>query len=493
MDTHPFGALLRRLPRQRLIGLGVVLCMLIGIFAATQLLSHPWHAHAAGNVQINAGGAAASPFSADTDFSGGTTTSTGNTIDTSGVTNPAPQAVYQSNRYGNFTYTIPALTASAAYTVRLHFAETYWTQAGQRTFNVSINGQQVLTNFDILATAGAANKAVVEQFSATADSSGTITIQFSTVKDNAQVNGIEVLAASSSALQINAGGGAVSPFVADTDFSSGTTASSINSIDTSDVTNPAPQAVYQSNRYGNFTYTLPNLTANGNYTVRLHFAETYWTTAGQGIFNVSINGQQVLTNFDIIGAAGAANKAVVEAFSATASASGTITMQFTTVKDNAQVNGIEVLAASPSSVHINAGGSAVSSFVADTDFSGGATVSSTNTIDTSGVSNPAPMAVYQSNRYGNFTYTIPNLAAGKSYTARLHFAETYWTTTGKRTFNISINGQQVLTNFDIVAAAGGPNKAVVEQFSATADSSGKVTIQFTAVVDQAQVNAIELI
>jgi len=37
---------------------------------------------------------------------------------------------------------------------------------------------------------------VVQQFSATASTTGTITIQFATVKDNAQVNGIEVLGGS---------------------------------------------------------------------------------------------------------------------------------------------------------------------------------------------------------------------------------------------------------------------------------------------------------
>ncbi len=342
MNTNS-GAWQLRSPRQRLIGLGVIFCVLIGFAATALILNHPSRAFAAGNVQINAGGAAVSPFSADTDFSGGTAVSSANTINTSGVTNPAPQAVYQSNRYGNFTYTIPGLTASASYTVRLHFAETYWTKAGQRTFNVSINSQQVLTSFDIIGTAGAANKAVIEQFTATASGSGTITIQFTTVVDNAQVNGIEVLPATSSAVQINAGGAAVSPFSADTDFSGGTAVSSTNTINTSGVTNPAPQAVYQSNRYGNFTYTIPALMANGSYTVRLHFAETYWTKAGQRTFNVSINSQQVLTSFDIIGTAGAANKAVIEQFTATASGTGTITIQFTTVVDNAQVNGIEVL------------------------------------------------------------------------------------------------------------------------------------------------------
>jgi hypothetical protein len=146
-----------------------------------------------GGYQVNSGGPAVSPFAADADFAGGATSATSHAIDTSGVTNPAPQAVYQTNRYGNFTYTFPGLTAGANYTVRLHFAEEYWTTAGSRIFNVAINGQQVLTNFDILATAGAQYKAVAEQFTGTADSTGKITIQFVTVKDNAQVNGIEIL------------------------------------------------------------------------------------------------------------------------------------------------------------------------------------------------------------------------------------------------------------------------------------------------------------
>ncbi len=76
--------------------------------------------------------------------------------------------------------------------MRLHFAEEYWTTAGSRTFNVLINGTQVLTNFDIFATAGGEYKAVIEPFTATASSTGTVTIQFVTVKDNAQVNGIEI-------------------------------------------------------------------------------------------------------------------------------------------------------------------------------------------------------------------------------------------------------------------------------------------------------------
>jgi hypothetical protein len=132
------------------------------------------------------------PFATDADFSGGSTINHANTIDLSSVSNPAPMAVYQSARIGGFTYTIPGLTAGSSHTIRLHFAETYWSSAGSRIFSVSINGRQVLSNFDIFATAGAKNKAVVEQFAATANATGQIVIKFTPSKDNALISGIEV-------------------------------------------------------------------------------------------------------------------------------------------------------------------------------------------------------------------------------------------------------------------------------------------------------------
>ncbi len=161
---------------------------------------------AAGGVDISAGGPAAAPFVSDEDFTGGATSATTHAITTTGLTNPAPQSVYQHNRYGNFTYTVPGLTAGAGYTVRLHFAEGYWTAAGSRIFNVLINGTQMLTNFDIFATAGGEYIAVIKQFTATASSAGTVTIQFVTVKDNAQVNGIEVYPSSGSTVTVTSPG-----------------------------------------------------------------------------------------------------------------------------------------------------------------------------------------------------------------------------------------------------------------------------------------------
>ena len=141
----------------------------------------------------NAGGATTTPFGADAFFAGGTAASTTASIDTSGLTNPAPPAVYQSERYGNMTYTIPGLAIGVSHRVRLHFAETYWSAAGQRRFNVVINGTAGLINFDVLAAAGGKNRAVIRDFDVLPNASGQIVIQFSSVVDNATVAGVEIV------------------------------------------------------------------------------------------------------------------------------------------------------------------------------------------------------------------------------------------------------------------------------------------------------------
>jgi uncharacterized membrane protein len=83
MNAIPRGALVRRKPVQRLIGMIILLCCIVGLFAATPLFqNHSSIAHAAGSVQINAGGPAVAPFVADMDFTGGTRSGTCNSITT---------------------------------------------------------------------------------------------------------------------------------------------------------------------------------------------------------------------------------------------------------------------------------------------------------------------------------------------------------------------------------------------------------------------------
>lgn len=59
-------------------------------------------------------------------------------------------------------YDIP--TANGQYTVTLHFAEIGGASSGQRIMDVSLEGAQVLNNFDIRASAGALNSAITRRF-----------------------------------------------------------------------------------------------------------------------------------------------------------------------------------------------------------------------------------------------------------------------------------------------------------------------------------------
>ena len=399
------------------------------------------------NIAINSGGPAVSPFLADEDFTGGSTINHANTIDLSGVTNPAPVAVYQTARIGNFTYTIPGFAPGSSQKVRLHFAETFFTTAGSRTFNVSLNGTQVLTSFDIFATAGATNKAVIEEFTANADSNGMYTITTTSVVNNALISGIEIVAGASTCSTVpTAPSGLNATATSNTQINLNWTASTASGCTIS-------YKVFRSTTSG-FTPSSSNQIASG----------VSGTTFSDSGLTCNTTYFYLAEGSDSAGTSAASNQA-----SATTQTCPT------------------------GAIQINSGGPAVSPFVADEEFAGGSAINHANTIDLSGVTNPAPMAVYQTARIGSFTYTITNgFAAGSSHTVRLHFAETYWTAAGKRVFNVSINGTQVLTNFDIFATTGAKNKAVIEQFTANADSSGQYVIKFTPVTDNSLVSGIEI-
>ncbi len=131
---------------------------------------------------------------------------------------------------------------------------------------------------------------------------------------------------------------------------------------------------------------------------------------------------------------------------------------------------------------INSGGGAAGAFSADSNFIGSTnTLSVTNTIDVTGAVNPAPAAVYQSERLGEFSYLLNNLVPGSNYTLRLHLAEIAPAVNnpGERQFNISVDGLPVLTDFDVLASAGGKYRALTRVVQKVADSSGTMQIQFS--------------
>jgi hypothetical protein len=134
--------------------------------------------NAGGNSYVNSAGVS---FSADKYYQGGQKWTT-----SSSISGTQDDPIYQSGRYGNFYYSIPV--SNGNYIVTLKFAENYWSSAGQRKFNVKIEGNQVITNLDIFAKVGK-NRAYDVVIPVRVND-GVLRIEFVTVKDNAKVSAI---------------------------------------------------------------------------------------------------------------------------------------------------------------------------------------------------------------------------------------------------------------------------------------------------------------
>jgi len=63
------------------------------------------------------------------------------------------------------------------------------------------------------------------------------------------------------------------------------------------------------------------------------------------------------------------------------------------------------------------------------------------------------------------------------YTVRLHFVEPDGLSPGQRLFDVSLQGQEILKDFDISREAGGPDRALVKEFTVAA--SADLKLKFT--------------
>ncbi|MCX5671227.1 MAG: malectin domain-containing carbohydrate-binding protein [Planctomycetota bacterium] len=102
--------------------------------------------------------------------------------------------------------------------------------------------------------------------------------------------------------------------------------------------------------------------------------------------------------------------------------------------------------------------------------------------------------VYLTERYSMKAYRF-DVPPGK-YAVRLHFAETFpgIVQDGPRVFTVAIQGKPVLTDLDVMKAAGGFGKPLVKEFKGVAVAADKkLMIEFTAKTQNSEINGIEII
>jgi hypothetical protein len=97
--------------------------------------------------------------------------------------------IYRSEKYGMVTYNVRL--HNGIYNVKLMFAENYFTQSGKRIFDVYIEGNRVLQDFDIFNLVGN-NTAYVKEVFNVEVTDGELNIHFASKIDNALINGIVI-------------------------------------------------------------------------------------------------------------------------------------------------------------------------------------------------------------------------------------------------------------------------------------------------------------
>ncbi|NOZ06489.1 MAG: hypothetical protein GXP41_09105 [Chloroflexi bacterium] len=108
------------------------------------------------------------------------------------------------------------------------------------------------------------------------------------------------------------------------------------------------------------------------------------------------------------------------------------------------------------------------------------------------ISGTQDVALYQTQRQGMSAYKFwVSTAYVGTYDVQLRFAELDVSGPGQRVFDVQIEGQPVLTGFDLYTEAGGKDVAYDRTFRVTV-ADGEVTVEFLPRVGQPVLNAISV-
>lgn len=250
--------------------------------------------------------------------------------------------------------------------------------------------------------------------------------------------------------------------------------------------------LYQTERYAVSSYAVP--IANGSYTVKLHFAETYdgIGAPGQRVFAASVEASD-LGSIDVFARTGARNRALVVQTNVKVE-DGVLDVRFTPIIQNTLINAIEVAPADkPEPIRVECGGDAPYRDVAGQTWESDRGHPDGHAFDRGSV--PIEWTdddrLFQTERYAvsSYSFAVPN----GLYQTTLHFAETYEGITGpgQRIFHAAVNGA-VVFDIDPFAWTGGLRRPTSTTWT-TNVSDGVLHITFTPVVQNTLVNAIEIV
>jgi len=259
--------------------------------------------------------------------------------------------LFEHWRTGDFFYDIPL--APGAYELHLYFVTSERASDAVTSFSIYINGEKVLSGFDVNSDAlgeNIADERVFRDVSPSKD--GLLHLSFLSEPGAPALNALEILPGiphkqlpirivTQPTSFTDHDGNVWHP---DTYYMSGR-----ESTQRQQVAGSPDPGLFGNERYGHFTYAIP-VDTRDRYTVVLHFAEFYFGPQASGIggvggrvFRVMCNGISLLDDFDIFKEAGSLHAITKTFYHIKPTAQGKINLTFEPIANNATVSGIEVL------------------------------------------------------------------------------------------------------------------------------------------------------
>lgn len=263
----------------------------------------------------------------------------------------------------------------------------------------------------------------------------------------------------------------------------------------------------------------------GEYTVTVLATENYWTTPGQRVWGLNIQDKVVLTDFDLVAAAGA--HAAVNLTYTVINVSTFVRLAFTPKVDQPLFGGVLVTPGATSGVpvvdsvgappppapapgappgtpamlqgsvvadlSINFGGQAFTDSLGNNWEPHNAYTTGCNPSGTQAPIEGSPadvLQMYRSECYGAFTVTLPVSTPG-TYKLRFYNAETYWQQPNARVFDMQFNGVKLVKGWDVFAETAGVNKAAVREVTLPVSGS-QLVIQMVDGVDNAILKGLQM-
>lgn len=258
-------------------------------------------------------------------------------------------ALFRSGREGQFVYNIPLNPGT--YELHLYFAETGVASESLRGVSMAINSVPYPT-VDVASDAGGINTATVKIFKNISPAKdGDLHLTFLGTGPSF-LNAVEVLPGipgKMRPIRLTARDSMYRDHLGQLWMPDESSVGGRRSTTTAQMEGTPDPGLYQTDRVGHFTYAIP-VVEGSHYTVRLYFAEPWFTSgdpgggAGSRVFDVYCNGTTLLKAFDILKEAGGGKRAISRVFfGVAASPQGKLDLSFVPVANYALVNAIEVI------------------------------------------------------------------------------------------------------------------------------------------------------